>query len=269
MMVRKFSRVIPTCHEGGFGPWFELDWASRPNHSMIARHGKQPTSDIDMDPRQIEEDREASLAFLGMEPRTFDGTQGATGPLPGEGPHYRDPDIYRDMYMRQYVSYVVVRQAYPNESIGMDYLREVRQFTPPPTIEMTLDDMIDTIMEAEIIAYMLQAAIPEDDRPFIPIDDASNGEPILHDGPIMLEEPIPAVPIQAISLQEEDANVDADAEMDPANPGEDPEDPLVIIIASDDEEKVEEELEEDPEEILFDDDDWDADSEVFSDITME
>ncbi|GMN21134.1 hypothetical protein TIFTF001_045446 [Ficus carica] len=21
-----------------FGPWFELDWAGRPNHSMVARH---------------------------------------------------------------------------------------------------------------------------------------------------------------------------------------------------------------------------------------
>ncbi|GMN19686.1 hypothetical protein TIFTF001_045224 [Ficus carica] len=38
MMLSKFSRVIPTCHEGRFGPWFELDWASRPNHSMVARH---------------------------------------------------------------------------------------------------------------------------------------------------------------------------------------------------------------------------------------
>nr|GMN67914.1 hypothetical protein TIFTF001_036975 [Ficus carica]GMN67928.1 hypothetical protein TIFTF001_036989 [Ficus carica] len=39
MMLSKFSRVVPTCNEGGFGPWFELDWAGRPNHSMNARHG--------------------------------------------------------------------------------------------------------------------------------------------------------------------------------------------------------------------------------------
>ncbi|GMN19410.1 hypothetical protein TIFTF001_048612 [Ficus carica] len=32
---------------------------------------------IEMDPRQIKEDREASLAFLGMKPRTFDKTQRA------------------------------------------------------------------------------------------------------------------------------------------------------------------------------------------------
>ncbi|GMN47522.1 hypothetical protein TIFTF001_016693 [Ficus carica] len=39
MMLSKFSRVILTCHEGRSGPWFELDWASRPNHSMTACHG--------------------------------------------------------------------------------------------------------------------------------------------------------------------------------------------------------------------------------------
>ncbi|GMN72999.1 hypothetical protein TIFTF001_054255 [Ficus carica] len=98
-------------------------------------------------------------------------------------------------------------------------LPEVWQFTPPPTIEITLDEMIDTIMEAEIIAYMLQAAAPEDDHPFMPIDDAGIEEPIFHDGPFMLKEPIPAIPVQAIPPQEEDA----DAEMDPASPGEDPE----------------------------------------------
>ncbi|GMN47523.1 hypothetical protein TIFTF001_016691 [Ficus carica] len=153
---------------------------------------------------------------------------------------------------------------------------EVRQFTPPPTIVMTLDEMIDTIIEVEIIAYILQVAAPEDDHPFIPVDGVGIGEPVFHDGPFMLEEPILAVSIQAIPPQEEDADEDADAnadaKMDPANPGEDPEDPPVIIIVSDDEEKIEEgqeELEEDPEEILFDDDDWDADTEIFSDVTME
>ncbi|GMN58260.1 hypothetical protein TIFTF001_027372 [Ficus carica] len=39
MTLSKFSRVIPTCHEGGFGPWFELDWTGHPNHSIAARHG--------------------------------------------------------------------------------------------------------------------------------------------------------------------------------------------------------------------------------------
>ncbi|GMN66110.1 hypothetical protein TIFTF001_035193 [Ficus carica] len=37
-MASKLPRVVPTCHEGGFGPWFELDWTGCPNHSMAARH---------------------------------------------------------------------------------------------------------------------------------------------------------------------------------------------------------------------------------------
>ncbi|GMN26352.1 hypothetical protein TIFTF001_051510 [Ficus carica] len=39
MMASKLPCVIPICHEGGFGPWFDLDWTGRPNHSMAARHG--------------------------------------------------------------------------------------------------------------------------------------------------------------------------------------------------------------------------------------
>ncbi|GMN69549.1 hypothetical protein TIFTF001_038596 [Ficus carica] len=66
-------------------------------------------------------------------------------------------------------------------------------------------------------------AAPEDDHPFIPVDDACIGEPVFHDGPFMLGEPIPAVPIQAIPPQEEDADEDADVNVDPemdlANPG--------------------------------------------------
>ncbi|GMN26825.1 hypothetical protein TIFTF001_044049 [Ficus carica] len=79
MMASKLPCVVPTCHEGGFGPWFELDWTGRPNHSMAARHNTYIHVMVvkDMDPRRIEEDREASLAFWEMEPRTYDGTQGA------------------------------------------------------------------------------------------------------------------------------------------------------------------------------------------------
>ncbi|GMN54147.1 hypothetical protein TIFTF001_023280 [Ficus carica] len=89
-MASKLLCDVPTCHEGGFGSWFEFDWTSRPNHSVAAHHGKQPTGNVcyktvengtadykDMDPGQIEEDHEASIVFWGMEPCTFDGTQGA------------------------------------------------------------------------------------------------------------------------------------------------------------------------------------------------
>ena len=222
--------------------------------------------------------------------------------------HYRNPDIYRDMYIRPYVNYVAAWHAYPNEYMGhycqrfrdamlpyipldmdrpmmqaLHILRdglppEVRQFTPPLMIEMTLDEMIDAIMGAEIIAYMVQATPEtqvleyEDDHLLIPVNDATIAEPIFHGGPFMPKEPIPALRIQGIPSKEEDAYVD-DIEMDSAdhlaNPEENPEDLLVIIIASDDEEEIREgqkEQKEDPEEILFnDDDEWD----VFSDVTME
>ncbi|GMN62607.1 hypothetical protein TIFTF001_031693 [Ficus carica] len=40
------SKQVALCRtdplQVGFGPWFELDWTGRPNHSMAARHGKQP-----------------------------------------------------------------------------------------------------------------------------------------------------------------------------------------------------------------------------------
>ncbi|GMN48252.1 hypothetical protein TIFTF001_017431 [Ficus carica] len=42
------------------------------------------------------------------------------GPLPGEGPsmYYHDPEIYQDMYMRRYVSYVAAWRVYLNEPMG-------------------------------------------------------------------------------------------------------------------------------------------------------
>ncbi|GMN65264.1 hypothetical protein TIFTF001_034330 [Ficus carica] len=38
MMASKLPRVVPTRSQVGFGPWFELDWAGHPNHSMAACH---------------------------------------------------------------------------------------------------------------------------------------------------------------------------------------------------------------------------------------
>ncbi|GMN45129.1 hypothetical protein TIFTF001_014310 [Ficus carica] len=279
----------------------------------------------DMDPRRIEEDRDASLALWEMEPHMFDGTQGAAalaewlhdmetifrlchvgthlqvmlasrrltgearlwwlrlghpriptdvwmnfqtlitlryGPLLGEGfdVPYRDPEIYADMYRSRYAGYVEAWRAYPG---GLP--PEIMRFTPIAAPEMTLDEMIEAIMDAEILANWVRdvpevpAPMFKDDHPFVPIDDACMGEPVFHGGPFMLEEPIPAVPIQEIPPQEEDAD---DVEMDPADQQADPEEDLedlpVIIIASDDEdeieEEVEEEFEEDPKEILFNDD---------------
>ena len=150
---------------------------------------------------------------------------------------------------------------------------EIMQFTPLATIEMTLDEIMEAIKGAEVMAYMVQAArkaqapecgddyrlhshVVEDNNPLIPIDDVGVREPVHHGGPFMPEEPILVLPIQGIPPQEEDA------EMDPIehviDPEENLENPSVIIIASDDEERdKEEEQEKDPEEILFGDDDGD------------
>ncbi|GMN63678.1 hypothetical protein TIFTF001_032756 [Ficus carica] len=43
MIATKLPCVVPTCHEGRSGLWFELDLTGSPNHFMAARHGKQPT----------------------------------------------------------------------------------------------------------------------------------------------------------------------------------------------------------------------------------
>ncbi|GMN21896.1 hypothetical protein TIFTF001_048941 [Ficus carica] len=150
------------------------------------------------------------------------------------------------------------------------------RFTLIATPEMLLDEMIEAIMDAKILAHwvraILEVPVPmfEDDHPFESMDDAGMGEPLFHGGPFMLEDPIPVVPIQEIPPQKKDAD---DVGMDPADQQvdqeEDPEDPPVINIASDDEDEIEEEdeeeFEDDLEEILFNDEEWD----VFSDITIE
>ncbi|GMN63687.1 hypothetical protein TIFTF001_032768 [Ficus carica] len=225
-------------------------------------------------------DRDAALVIYGMQPLLFDGTRRTVsrclagdarlwwmtlgepaipggswadfcaliiaryGPLPDEDTNmpYRDPEIYNDMYLGRYLSYVADWEELPPE---------VRLFVLAPMMGMTLESMIDDIMQAEIIAHMT------------------------------LFQPYP---LQEIPPQEVEAGADDD-DIDPADfpvdSEENPENPPVIIIESDYEEDVEEEQEEweeqevweeqeeDLEEILFDDGDWDADSDVFSDVTTE
>ena len=66
---------------------------------------------------------------------------------------------------------------------------------------MTLDKMIDSIMSAEIISYIVQAALEaqelkyEDDHPLILVDNVGIGELVFHRGLFMPEEPILALPI--------------------------------------------------------------------------
>ncbi|GMN63715.1 hypothetical protein TIFTF001_032784 [Ficus carica] len=119
----------------------------------------------------------------------------------------------------------------------------------------SLNDMIDAIMEAEVIAYMVQA------RAIAPVDD-------------YMVEPV------------EDNDNEVDFAEFRANPEDHPEDPpIFIIVSNNEEEEVEEEeeiekvweehevidaeeqedWEDDPEEILFEDEEWD----VFSDMMIE
>ncbi|GMN24836.1 hypothetical protein TIFTF001_045890 [Ficus carica] len=210
------------------------------------------------------------------------------------------------MLRRRYLDFVEEWHAYPNESMGHYYRRfreamlpyipqelvdpewramhilrdglplEVKYFVPAPVVGVSLEDMIDAIIEAEVLAYMVHVADPEDVYQVDPVDDAGILEPLFEGVPAVPEDPIPAVPLQEIPPQEAEARLDDD--MDPDD------DPLVILIESDDEEQeiweeewvefedmeeeeVEdlEEQEEDPEEIPFDDEDRD----VFSDATTE
>ncbi|GMN60343.1 hypothetical protein TIFTF001_029438 [Ficus carica] len=214
---------------------------------------------------------------------------------------YRDTEIYNDMNFGRSLSYVADWLAYLNESMGhycrrfqyamLPYIPdlgspelralqlvkdglppEVRTFVQAQMVGMTLENMINDIMEAELIAHMLQADALVDDYRQEPVDDAGIPEPPFHGGPFLPEDPIPAVLLQEIPPLEEEANAEGNEE-DPtdfmAAPEDQPEHPPEIIIASDDdEEDVEEEIkdyEDDPEENLFGDEDWD----IFSDVRTE
>ncbi|GMN54027.1 hypothetical protein TIFTF001_023159 [Ficus carica] len=246
------------------------------------------------------------------------------GPLPNEDAYlpYGDPEIYNDMYLGRYLGYVADWRAYPNESMGhycrrfqdamLPYIprdlgdpelqalyllreglpSEIRIFVPAPMAGMTVEHMINDIMEAEIVAHMLQVDALVDDIIQVLVDDAGIPEPLFKGGSFLPEDPILVVPLQEIPLQE--AEVDAEGnEMDlidfMAAPEDQPEHPPIIIIDSDDdEEDVEDEVEEqweeqeqgvweeeiedfedDPEEILFNDGDWDVDSDASSVVTIE
>ncbi|GMN47787.1 hypothetical protein TIFTF001_016965 [Ficus carica] len=196
---------------------------------------------------QIEEDREASLAFWGIEPRIFDGTHGAAAlaewlhdmeilfKLCHIEAHLESSD-YSKIWTTACLACLSKRVYGPLlpavqrrhdrpmiQAIQILINRlppEVMQFTPPTTFEMTLDEMIEAIMGAE-----------------------------------------------GIPPQEEDA------EMDPADhlvdSEENMENPLLSIITSDNKDGDEED--EDSEERLIgdDDDDEDTNSIVFSDISSE
>lgn len=254
---------------------------------------------------------------------------GRFGPILDYGPGapQRDPDIYRDMYDMRYHSYTLEWHAYPLETMAHYCMRfqeamlpyvsqdmvhpvlealtvlrnglpsRIRQHVPFPTLRMTVEHMIEDILQAEVRADAEPTGAAEGDHQ-APVDDAGIGDPLHDVGPAPPEEPIPAVP------EQEDVEGDPEAG-DPEEddimviPGDPPADPIIIDISSDEEDDIEdmpadpividissdeegddedmeqapepeqagwledqEDLVDDPEEILFDDGDWETDSDI-------
>ncbi|GMN71177.1 hypothetical protein TIFTF001_053359 [Ficus carica] len=109
------------------------------------------------------------------------------GPLPDEDADvpYRDPKIYNDMYLGRYLGYAADWRAYPNESMEHYCRRFQDVMLPyiPQDLGMTVEHMINDIMEAEIIAHMLQVDALVDDIIQVLVDDAGIPEPLFEGGP--------------------------------------------------------------------------------------
>ena len=137
---------------------------------------------------------------------------------------YHDPEIYNDMNFARYLSYVADWHAYPNESMShycrrfqnamlphipdlgspemraLQLLRdglppEIKTFVQAPKVGMTLENMINNIMEAELTAHMLQADALVDDYGQEPVDDIGMEEPPFHWSPLLPEGPILTIPL--------------------------------------------------------------------------
>ncbi|GMN74602.1 hypothetical protein TIFTF001_055018 [Ficus carica] len=204
---------------------------------------------------------------------------GRFGPILDYGPGapQRDPDIYRDMYDMRYHSYTLEWHAYPLETMAHYCMRfqeamlpyvsqdmvhpvlealtvlrnglpsRIRQHVPFPTPRMSVEHMIEDILQAEIRADTEQTGAAEGDHQ-APVDDAGIVEPLHEVGPAPPEEPIPAVPEQEVPAHEagEQEDVEGDPEAgDPEEddimviPGDPPADPIIIDISSDEEDDIE------------------------------
>ncbi|GMN60625.1 hypothetical protein TIFTF001_029717 [Ficus carica] len=183
MMASKLPCIVPTCDEGGFDPWFELDWTGRPNHCMAARHGTYTHVKLKL---YLLSER-SQLTFMLDEPIVIDRTC-RTVSLAGWL-------IDMETIFRR-------RATAGSEAVCTSFDKG-----------NSLNDMIDAIMEAGVIAYMVQA------RAIAPVDD------------YMVE------PVEANNNEVDFAEFDA-------NPEDHPEDPPIFIIVSNNEEKKVEEEEE-------------------------
>ncbi|GMN20823.1 hypothetical protein TIFTF001_047179 [Ficus carica] len=205
---------------------------------------------------------------------------GRFGPILDYGPGapQRDPDIYRDMYETRYHSYTLEWHAYPLETmahycarfqeamlphVSQDMVHPVlealtvlwnglpsriRQHVPFPSPRMSVEHMIEDILRAEVHADAEPPVAVGGDHQ-APVDDAGIAEPVYEVGPVPLEEPIPAVPEQAVPAHEAEEPADAQGDPEAGDPDEDdvmiipgdpPVDPIIIDISSDEEDDIEE-----------------------------
>ena len=123
----------------------------------------------------------------------------------------------------------------------------IRIYVPTPLAETTVEQMVGDILEAEMVAHIVQADVFPDVPP-APADDIGMGEHIYEAGPLFPEEPIPAVSLQEIPPEAEADGAEGDFDPDDLMdiPEDPPEDPPVYDIP--DVEGEEEDPEEDPEE---------------------
>ncbi|GMN18680.1 hypothetical protein TIFTF001_050830 [Ficus carica] len=98
------------------------------------------------------------------------------------------PHIPQELHSPELQALVILRNGLPHQ---------IRQYVPIPMLGMTVGNMIDDILGAEIIAHAMQADDFVGDHQ-APVDDAGMGEPIHEAGPIFPEDPVPAVPLPEV-----------------------------------------------------------------------
>ncbi|GMN75329.1 hypothetical protein TIFTF001_056406, partial [Ficus carica] len=160
------------------------------------------------------------------------------------------------MNLVRYLNYVYDWHAYPGESMG-HYCRRFQEAMLPhiPDLdnpEMRALQLLREGLPPEIKEY---ADVLVNDNGQEPVNDVGMEEPPFQWGPVLPEDPIPAMPLQEIPPQEDGVDDDAlDPEEFPDNL-ELLEDPPEINMDNGEGEQVD--IKDDPEEIIFGDEDWD------------
>ncbi|GMN19440.1 hypothetical protein TIFTF001_049915 [Ficus carica] len=209
----------------------------------------------------MDEDRGAAYAFFMMSPLTFDGTR-RTVTLAS---WLHDIEaIFRICHIQPHLQVALASRCLAVDArLWEGFPPKIREHVQPPMLEMTLDHMINDILDAELTAHVIQADAMINDQVQEPVDNAGIEGPHFQWDPELQEDPILAVPLQEIPPQEEGIDAEAmDLEEFPENL-ELQEDPPEIVMDEEEEEQVN--VEDNPEEIIFDEEDW----EVFSNVSSE